>query len=279
MRTGVVQISVFAADIGSSGLLNAEFRARWSGEWLVIGTAQDVGGMMQATWDLCQAGVPDGAITLRAQLTDKAGNTAHIDPDLAMQKRFACGAAPAASVALAPTTGAPGSPLHAAVSGFAPGESVSVSWQQGPATRKAKHKRKGKKGKGRGKRPAPSLAPVVIGSFTTSPQGEGSVSLTVPGDSSSGSHTIDLLGNSGSRASTTFTVVSTTRAADGSASSNAPATNAPGKAKERGKQDKRQHGKSRKERKRKHSSPTADRDHPNGRDKKRGKRGERHRQR
>lgn len=274
-----MQIAAIGADIGSSGLHGAEFRARWAGDWQAIGTAQDVSGILRLTWDLCQTGVPDGALTLRAVLTDEAGNSAAISPDLAIQKRFACNPAPAASVSLAPASGPPSSALHAVVTGFRPGENVSVSWEQGQETRKSKKKRKGKRRKGRTNGAAQQSPPAIIATFTTSPQGDGNVALTVPGGASSGSHQIQLTGNAGSSASASFTVVPASRTADLAVPSGGATANLSGKTEPRKQRDKHQHGKPRKERKRKHNPAAADRDQPNGREKKRGKRGERERHR
>ncbi|MCC6790708.1 MAG: peptidoglycan DD-metalloendopeptidase family protein [Thermomicrobiales bacterium] len=73
-RTLLLQATV--TDAGGSGIDRVAFSAKWSGSWHTVAEVRSASGPWSYTWDLCAAGVPDGAtdIELGLQAYDNAEN-------------------------------------------------------------------------------------------------------------------------------------------------------------------------------------------------------------
>jgi hypothetical protein len=212
----VVRLDAAAADTGS-GVERVAFRGQWSGAWHDI-AAFDAGPRYRIDWDLCAAGVPNGPVALEARVLDRAGNAA--TAVVTATKHVTCASGAVSSLTLSPPSGARGEPVAIAASGFAPGERVSISWDQGsPPTQHApKHKKgKGKHKKGKGKhkhrrhrsqRDRRGPQTIAVGSTQASADGTAALTFTVPSQASLGSHRVAASGSEGNQAAFTFVVTS-----------------------------------------------------------------------
>ncbi len=108
--TRSVELGASAGDAGS-GVRMVRFIAAWSGQPSRV-MYTDLTAPYAYTWDLCAAGIPDGAITLSLEVVDNAWNT-YASPSRTVTKSGGC-AAPAASWSADfwPSTNFSGSPVH-----------------------------------------------------------------------------------------------------------------------------------------------------------------------
>jgi hypothetical protein len=150
--------------------------------------------------------VPDGDVELALRAIDNAGNQFDA-PTRTITKRFAC-APDDPSLDLSPPEGARGEAVQLTASGFAPGETVTVSLvqEEKPKTKKKKKKKKGKKGK-RSKRPQQPQRVMTLNSASATAAGIATLTFTVPVDAPLGRLRLDVIGTEGTRASTTFAVL------------------------------------------------------------------------
>jgi hypothetical protein len=197
-----ITLGANVTDTGGSGLKEVVFRARWGGAWHTIATIRQPHSPIGYRWDVCGDGVPDGGIELGLRATDNAGNQFDA-PVRTVSKRFRC----VPILDLSPPNGARGEAVQLTASGFAAGETVTASLVQEQKTQKNKSGKKGRKGK-RGKRRQQPQQVTKLSTASVTAQGTASMTFTVPKDAPLGRHRLDLVGSEGTRASTTFTVLS-----------------------------------------------------------------------
>ncbi|MFN8593418.1 MAG: peptidoglycan DD-metalloendopeptidase family protein [Thermomicrobiales bacterium] len=102
LRQPVTPLEVTAQDSGS-GIDHVLLQARWGLNWRDIATLPTP--PYRYDWNLCAAGVPDGALSLRFRAVDNAGN--ELTETRAVSKRANCSsnAPPAVPLVLSPTDG------------------------------------------------------------------------------------------------------------------------------------------------------------------------------
>lgn len=86
IRSASVRLEVAAND-GQSGVDRVDVQARWDGVWRDLQTLRDAPYVID--WNVCTAGVSDGALTLRARVFDRSGNLTATTVDAT--KRVDCG--------------------------------------------------------------------------------------------------------------------------------------------------------------------------------------------
>jgi hypothetical protein len=86
LRQAVEPLQVTASDSGS-GVDHVDLQARWNGDWHDIKSLRG-SSPYRYNWDLCAAGVPDGAVDLRLHAVDTVGNEA--TQTIQVSKRVNC---------------------------------------------------------------------------------------------------------------------------------------------------------------------------------------------
>jgi hypothetical protein len=87
LRQAVEPLQVAASDSGS-GVDRVDLQARWNGDWHDLASLHG-SSPYRYDWDLCAAGVPDGAVDLRLHAADVIGNEA--TQTIHVSKRVNCG--------------------------------------------------------------------------------------------------------------------------------------------------------------------------------------------
>jgi hypothetical protein len=217
-----VVLGATAADEGGSGLKQVQFRAKWGGEWRDLAAIDGAESPVAYAWDLCAATVPDGDVELSLQAVDHAGNASTSPTSRHFTKQFSCSptvdppppapapapAPPPAPVVaatgprldLSPRSGGRGQTVSVTVSGYQPGEEVTLMWDR--------VKNRNKKGKGKGKKGKKRPRIISVATATVSPSGHAVVVFQVPGEAILGGHPVEGLGSLGTHATTSFEVVS-----------------------------------------------------------------------
>ena len=93
VESNILRLEGWAND-DQSGLSSAQFIAKYNDSWQSIGSPFST-NLFSINWDLCSAGVPDGAVDLALEIRDNAGNLASALPGLRhFIKNFDCPAPP-----------------------------------------------------------------------------------------------------------------------------------------------------------------------------------------